>query len=315
MVVKPPPLRGKGLARAQHSPPCANRVTCRLKGVVFNILPFGGQILDCSTYSVSVLLVSLPVLSHPHGSTYPLGGFVFINPTRRGTRPTGCLNFLVLQSPDRWDGWMYAWLHDCMPSFHTFFFCPGLLLTDLWREPSRQTSVRWSRCRNASSCKNPRKFKPYNFWNSAQVSKPFTIPCFVFPFPRLSTPSETETARFSEAIKALSAKTNPLADIGEHLRKRMRREEEQGQSWCLAENPWHPSTYNWNSTRSLGPGVSSSFRKSVSPQLTRLSRLTPPHPRTKMIGTKRGGKWFCCCVDIPRCLTPRLYCLLMHLLY
>ncbi|XP_075873574.1 ribosome biogenesis protein SLX9 homolog isoform X2 [Nelusetta ayraudi] len=41
---------------------------------------------------------------------------------------------------------------------------------------------------------------------------------------------ETETARFSEAIKTLSAKTNPLADIGEHLRKRMKREEEQGQS-------------------------------------------------------------------------------------
>lgn len=41
---------------------------------------------------------------------------------------------------------------------------------------------------------------------------------------------EMETARLSEAIKAIAAKTNPLADIGEHLRKRMRREEEQGQS-------------------------------------------------------------------------------------
>ncbi|KAM9334080.1 ribosome biogenesis protein SLX9 homolog [Symphorus nematophorus] len=39
---------------------------------------------------------------------------------------------------------------------------------------------------------------------------------------------ETETSRFSEAVKTLSAKMNPLADIGEQLRKRMRQEEEQG---------------------------------------------------------------------------------------
>lgn len=41
---------------------------------------------------------------------------------------------------------------------------------------------------------------------------------------------ETETSRFRDAVKALSAKTNPLLDIGEHLRKRMRQEEEQGQT-------------------------------------------------------------------------------------
>lgn len=39
---------------------------------------------------------------------------------------------------------------------------------------------------------------------------------------------ETETLRFSEAVKTLSAKMNPLADIGEQLRKRMRQEEEEG---------------------------------------------------------------------------------------
>ncbi|KAM7365221.1 hypothetical protein PAMP_016167 [Pampus punctatissimus] len=39
---------------------------------------------------------------------------------------------------------------------------------------------------------------------------------------------ETETSRFSNAVKTLSAKMNPLADVGEHLRKRMRQEEEQG---------------------------------------------------------------------------------------
>lgn len=37
---------------------------------------------------------------------------------------------------------------------------------------------------------------------------------------------ETETARFGEAVKSLSAKSNPLLDIGELLRKRMRQEEE-----------------------------------------------------------------------------------------
>ncbi|XP_069578709.1 ribosome biogenesis protein SLX9 homolog [Brachyistius frenatus] len=41
---------------------------------------------------------------------------------------------------------------------------------------------------------------------------------------------ETESSRFSAAVKTLSAKMNPLADIGEQLRKRMRQEEEQGPS-------------------------------------------------------------------------------------
>lgn len=41
---------------------------------------------------------------------------------------------------------------------------------------------------------------------------------------------ETESSRFSDAVKTLSAKMNPLADIGEQLRKRMRQEEEQGPS-------------------------------------------------------------------------------------
>ncbi|XP_026157162.1 ribosome biogenesis protein SLX9 homolog [Mastacembelus armatus] len=41
---------------------------------------------------------------------------------------------------------------------------------------------------------------------------------------------ETECSRFNNAVKTLSAKMNPLADIGEQLRKRMRQEEEQGAS-------------------------------------------------------------------------------------
>uniref|UniRef100_A0A4W6EFN4 Family with sequence similarity 207 member A n=1 Tax=Lates calcarifer TaxID=8187 RepID=A0A4W6EFN4_LATCA len=41
---------------------------------------------------------------------------------------------------------------------------------------------------------------------------------------------ETESSRFSDAVKTLSGKMNPLADIGEQLRKRMRQEEEQGPS-------------------------------------------------------------------------------------
>ncbi|TWW64230.1 ribosome biogenesis protein SLX9 homolog isoform X2 [Takifugu rubripes] len=41
---------------------------------------------------------------------------------------------------------------------------------------------------------------------------------------------ETETGRFGDAVRTLAAKTNPLADIGELLRKRMRQEEEQGPS-------------------------------------------------------------------------------------
>ncbi|XP_015224564.1 PREDICTED: protein FAM207A isoform X2 [Cyprinodon variegatus] len=41
---------------------------------------------------------------------------------------------------------------------------------------------------------------------------------------------ETEISRFSDAIRTLSSKQNPLADIGEQLRKRMRQEEEQGGS-------------------------------------------------------------------------------------
>uniref|UniRef100_A0A8C6S4F0 Uncharacterized protein n=1 Tax=Neogobius melanostomus TaxID=47308 RepID=A0A8C6S4F0_9GOBI len=40
---------------------------------------------------------------------------------------------------------------------------------------------------------------------------------------------ETETSRFGEAVQSLSAKANPLLDIGELLRKKMRQEEE-GQS-------------------------------------------------------------------------------------
>lgn len=38
---------------------------------------------------------------------------------------------------------------------------------------------------------------------------------------------ETETSRFSDAVKSLSSKANPLLDIGEVLKKRMRQEEEQ----------------------------------------------------------------------------------------
>ncbi|KAM4601640.1 ribosome biogenesis protein SLX9 homolog [Polymixia lowei] len=41
---------------------------------------------------------------------------------------------------------------------------------------------------------------------------------------------ETETIRFSEAVRSLASKTNPLADIGEQLKKRMKQEEEQGPS-------------------------------------------------------------------------------------
>ncbi|KAJ8416684.1 hypothetical protein AAFF_G00325620 [Aldrovandia affinis] len=38
---------------------------------------------------------------------------------------------------------------------------------------------------------------------------------------------ETEISRFSEAVKNPAFKTNPLAAIGEHLRKRLKQEEEQ----------------------------------------------------------------------------------------
>ncbi|XP_008323507.1 ribosome biogenesis protein SLX9 homolog [Cynoglossus semilaevis] len=38
---------------------------------------------------------------------------------------------------------------------------------------------------------------------------------------------ETEYSRFSTAVKSISAKSNPLSDIGEQLRKRMKQEEEQ----------------------------------------------------------------------------------------
>uniref|UniRef100_A0A1A8KUL9 Family with sequence similarity 207, member A n=2 Tax=Nothobranchius TaxID=28779 RepID=A0A1A8KUL9_NOTKU len=41
---------------------------------------------------------------------------------------------------------------------------------------------------------------------------------------------ETETSWFSKAVKTLASKKNPLVDIGEQLRKRMRQEEEQGSS-------------------------------------------------------------------------------------
>lgn len=41
---------------------------------------------------------------------------------------------------------------------------------------------------------------------------------------------ETETSRYGDAVKTLSAKMNPLADIGEQLRKRMKQEEEHGPS-------------------------------------------------------------------------------------
>ncbi|CAJ1087175.1 protein FAM207A [Xyrichtys novacula] len=41
---------------------------------------------------------------------------------------------------------------------------------------------------------------------------------------------EEETSHFSKAVKILSAHTNPLVDIGEQLKKRMRQEEEQGPS-------------------------------------------------------------------------------------
>lgn len=41
---------------------------------------------------------------------------------------------------------------------------------------------------------------------------------------------ESESGRFCDSVKLLSTKTNPLLDIGEQLRKRMRQEEEQGPS-------------------------------------------------------------------------------------
>uniref|UniRef100_A0A3P9PZC0 SLX9 ribosome biogenesis factor n=1 Tax=Poecilia reticulata TaxID=8081 RepID=A0A3P9PZC0_POERE len=41
---------------------------------------------------------------------------------------------------------------------------------------------------------------------------------------------ETESSRFSDAVRILSGKQNPLLDIGEQLKKRMRHEEEQGPS-------------------------------------------------------------------------------------
>ncbi|XP_023282852.1 protein FAM207A [Seriola lalandi dorsalis] len=41
---------------------------------------------------------------------------------------------------------------------------------------------------------------------------------------------ETESSRFSDVVKTLSGRVNPLADIGEQLRKRMKQEEEQGTS-------------------------------------------------------------------------------------
>uniref|UniRef100_A0A3B5MT49 Family with sequence similarity 207 member A n=1 Tax=Xiphophorus couchianus TaxID=32473 RepID=A0A3B5MT49_9TELE len=41
---------------------------------------------------------------------------------------------------------------------------------------------------------------------------------------------ETERSRFSDAVRILSGKQNPLLDIGEQLKKRMRHEEEQGPS-------------------------------------------------------------------------------------
>eukprot|EP00064_Thunnus_orientalis_P004518 superscaffoldBa00000411_g4530 len=53
---------------------------------------------------------------------------------------------------------------------------------------------------------------------------------------------ETETSRFSDAVKTLSAKMNPLADIGEQLRKRMKQEEEQGSSWFWFISSVHSTT-------------------------------------------------------------------------
>lgn len=41
---------------------------------------------------------------------------------------------------------------------------------------------------------------------------------------------QEETNRFGDAVKTLSAKMNPLADIGEQLKKRMKQEEEEGPS-------------------------------------------------------------------------------------
>ncbi len=43
----------------------------------------------------------------------------------------------------------------------------------------------------------------------------------------LSGSSETEASHFSEAMKNPSFKTNPLAAIGDHLRKRLKQEDEQ----------------------------------------------------------------------------------------
>lgn len=102
-----------------------------------------------------------------------------------------------------------------------------------WRDLSQQTSVRWNSHRNANSCKQ--LFMLFLLWHWALSSCTFMSktmltlsehlcvwPCF---FCR-----ETESSRFSDAVKTLSAKMNPLADIGEQLRKRMRQEEEQGPS-------------------------------------------------------------------------------------
>lgn len=247
---------------------------------------------------VVAIVLSDPELlwfSHPDGSIHPLTWPIHSSPTGPTAQQLNHCNRSVLATLD--------------DSLYTLF-CPAVPPTDPWREPSLQTSVRWSRCRNASCCKSPNTLSNLSFKvplmsRNIQAAK---IMCHVFFFPHtFHPPSETETARFSEAIKTLSAKTNPLADIGEHLRKRMRREEEQGQSWRMARSQWYivlRRVWTWSLGRGgRGSGILSARNETL------LTRLSP------------GPRWLAWSVwenhFAALCFSPLFYCLyylLVHLL-
>ncbi|XP_013883961.1 ribosome biogenesis protein SLX9 homolog [Austrofundulus limnaeus] len=73
----------------------------------------------------------------------------------------------------------------------------------------------------ASSCRKSRK-------NKTPVKRPQPTDFSQMKGSQKRKLLETESSRFSDAVKMLASRKNPLLDIGEQLRKRMRQEEEQG---------------------------------------------------------------------------------------
>lgn len=224
-------------------------------------------------------------------------------------RPTGRLKLSCATATGSLE-----WIDVCGPGWLQFL-CPVLPPTDPWRELSRQTLARWSRCRNASSCKRPRTRKQSNLSLkippaslNIQAAK---IMCLVFFHP-FTHPGKRRLPASAKQSRPSRLKQTPwlisVSTWGKGWGARKSKDKADG--WrgahgILLQTVWTPPEVL---------GGREQLQVTWQPAANE-TLLTHPLPRTKMIGTKRVEKLFRCLVDIPRCFTARLYYLLMHLLY